>query len=53
MGIPPNYANEAHPAEQIEKWHREREGVMMKKIMEKKGDAERSLLFADFSICNR
>ena len=48
LGIPRNYANEEHSAEQVEKWHRQREGAMFKKIMEKKGDAESFIVICGF-----
>lgn len=48
LGIPRNYANGGHSAEQVEEWHRQRECVMIKKIMEKKGDAESFIVICGF-----
>lgn len=48
MKIPHNYGNEAHSPEQIEKWHRQREGVMREKIVKTKGDAERIVVICGF-----
>ena len=48
MKIPRNYGNEAHSPDQIEKWHRQREAVMRKKIAEAKGDAERIVVICGF-----
>ena len=48
LGIPRDYANAGHCAEQVAKWHRKREGVMIKKIMEKKGDAGSFIVICGF-----
>ena len=48
LGIPRNYANEGRSAEQVEEWHRQREGVMIKKIMEKKRDTESFIVICGF-----
>jgi hypothetical protein len=49
MKIPCGYVNGEYPQAQKEHWHREREKVFMKKILETKGDAGRFLVICGFT----
>ena len=48
MKIPGDYVNGGYPAEHTERWHRQREQVMMKKITEQKGNAEQFVIICGF-----
>jgi hypothetical protein len=48
MKIPRDYVNGRYPAEQKERWHRQREQVIMKKITEQKGNAKQFVIICGF-----
>ena len=53
MKIPRGYINGAYPPEQKQEWSRQRETVMLKKLMESKAKATRYLVVCGFEHMER
>jgi hypothetical protein len=53
MKIPRGYANGNYPTAQKEQWHRQREDVFIRELLEQKGDAEKLIVICGFEHFQR